>query len=126
MSGRRSGCCWAPAGATPPQSSFQLEEEEQMDAPYGSDDLSRDWEFKIVRAKHGRSSETQSTSTGCSKREAAGAGLVLLLEKFDNSRIRFKAAARGPTSMTHTAAGPGSTRTGFSTVFVAGAHSLHW
>jgi len=63
-----------------------LEEEEQMTS-YSDDELQNDWEFKIVRANRsvfGNPNEFQKL-LGEEKR----AGWVLL-EKLDNSRVRFK------------------------------------
>jgi hypothetical protein len=63
-----------------------LREEEQM-TTYGSDDLSHDWEFKIVRA----STPVFRDPTHFNQllEEEARAGWTMV-EKFDNSRIRFK------------------------------------
>ena len=62
------------------------EEEEGM-AKYTQDDLSGDWEFKIVRSDSGafRKPAVLSKLT----EEEAQAGWEML-EKFDDSRIRFK------------------------------------
>ena len=64
----------------------RAEEEERM-ATYSTDDLKDDWEFKIV---HG-SQEAFRNHAVLTKLvdEEKQAGWVLL-EKFDNSRIRFK------------------------------------
>lgn len=63
-----------------------LEEEEEM-TTYGADDLSRDWEFKIVRAN--RAVFGNPAHLNRVLEEEARAGWILL-EKFDNSRLRFK------------------------------------
>jgi len=64
----------------------QKEEEERM-TTYGPDDLQNDWEFKIVRSN----SDTFRNQAKLTKLvdEEKQAGWVLL-EKFDDSRIRFK------------------------------------
>lgn len=56
-------------------------------AKYTQDNLGNDWEFKIVRSESGafRKSEVVKSLL----EEEARAGWVML-EKFDNSRIRFK------------------------------------
>jgi hypothetical protein len=63
-----------------------LAEEEEM-TPYSRDELDTDWEFKIVRANTGvfRSPAVFNRLI----EEEARAGWVLL-EKFDDSRLRFK------------------------------------
>ena len=63
-----------------------LQEEEQMTA-YGADDLSHDWEFKIVRAN--TPVFRNPTHFNQLLEEEARAGWTMV-EKFDNSRIRFK------------------------------------
>ena len=62
------------------------EEEEQM-AIYTTDDLQNDWEFKIVRGNQ-EAFRNQAVFTKLVNEEKQ-AGWVLL-EKFDNSRVRFK------------------------------------
>ena len=64
----------------------RMEEEERM-TTYGPDDLQNDWEFKIVRSN----SDTFRNQAKLTKLvdEEKQAGWVLL-EKFDDSRIRFK------------------------------------
>ena len=68
------------------QKRLHAEEEEHM-TDYTRDDLASDWEFKIVR------SETRAFRKpevmGALVEEEAQAGWVML-EKFDDSRVRFK------------------------------------
>ncbi|MBI3159829.1 MAG: hypothetical protein HYZ26_09555 [Chloroflexi bacterium] len=61
--------------------------EEEMMTAYRSDDLSGDWEFKILRSATGafRNPAVQAQVEA----EEALAGWTLL-EKFDNERLRFK------------------------------------
>jgi len=64
-----------------------LEQEEEEMTTYGPDDLTRDWEFKIVRANRavfGNPAHLQRL-----REEEARAGWTMV-EKFDNFRIRFK------------------------------------
>ena len=64
------------------------EEEEDM-ARYTQDDLGNDWEFKIVRSESGAFRKPEVLKTLL--QEEARAGWVML-EKFDDRRIRFKRA----------------------------------
>jgi hypothetical protein len=61
-------------------------EEEEMTA-YGSGDSSQEWEFKIVRAN--RAVFRQRTHFDRVLEEEARAGWILV-EKFDDMRLRFK------------------------------------
>jgi len=65
----------------------RLAEEEEDMAKYTQDDLNNDWEFKIVRSESGafRKSEVLKKLI----EEEARAGWVML-EKFDDRRVRFK------------------------------------
>lgn len=83
--------------ATARRQQMLLAEEESDMAKYAQDDLDGDWEFKIVHSDSGafRKAEILNRLT----EEEARAGWILL-EKFDDSRIRFKrprsARARDP------------------------------
>jgi len=72
----------------------RLAEEEEDMARYTQDDLGNDWEFKIVRSESGafRKSEVLKKLI----EEEARAGWVML-EKFDNRRVRFKRPRRART-----------------------------
>jgi hypothetical protein len=63
-----------------------LEEEEEMTA-YSREDLASDWEFKIVRSATGAFRNPASLDKLRQEESQAGWELV---EKFDNSRVRFK------------------------------------
>lgn len=63
-----------------------LEEEEQMTS-YSDNELQNDWEFKIVRANHGVFGNPNELKKLLDEEKQAG---WILLEKLDNSRIRFK------------------------------------
>jgi hypothetical protein len=63
------------------------EQEEQEMATYGSDDLAGDWEFKIVRSN--TTAFRNPATLARLLHEEAQAGWVMV-EKFDNTRIRFK------------------------------------
>jgi hypothetical protein len=62
------------------------EEEERM-TTYGPDDLQNDWEFKIVRANQDSFRNQARLAKLVDEEKQAG---WVLLEKFDDSRIRFK------------------------------------
>jgi hypothetical protein len=67
----------------------QHEEEENM-TPYTQEELDNDWEFKIVRSAMGTFSDSNKLRQLID--EEAQAGWVLV-EKFDDSRVRFKRPA---------------------------------
>jgi len=79
------GAAAAAAAAKRRQMMF-AEEEEDM-ARYTQDDLSNDWEFKIVRSDSAAFRKPEVLKTLLE--EEARTGWVML-EKFDDSRIRFK------------------------------------
>jgi hypothetical protein len=62
------------------------EEEENM-TPYSHEELDNDWEFKIVRASTGVFNKPEHFNRLIEEEARAG---WQLLEKFDNSRVRFK------------------------------------
>jgi hypothetical protein len=66
---------------------MRLEKEEESMTTYGQDELQGDWEFKIVRSESGAFRKPQVLSQLVE--EEAQAGWVLL-EKFDDNRVRFK------------------------------------
>ena len=73
------------AGAAAAKRRREQKEEELM-TQYNQDDLSG-WEFKIVRSTMGRFSSREAIQRLCAEEAKAG---WELLEKFDNSRVRFK------------------------------------
>jgi hypothetical protein len=80
----------ASAAAAAEQQRRMREEEEEM-TPYSPTELAQDWEFKIVRSAMGgfrKSAFLQQVLD-----DEARAGWVLV-EKFDNSRIRLKRPAK--------------------------------
>ena len=84
----------AAAAAAARRRRMMLAEEEEDMARYTQDDLNNDWEFKIVRSESGafRKSEVLKKLI----EEEARAGWVML-EKFDDRRIRFKRSRRART-----------------------------
>ena len=82
-----SGAAAAAAAAAARRRLEQIRTEEEQMTTYGSEDLNQDWEFKIVRANtpvFRRPSHLHRLLA-----EEAQAGWIMV-EKFDNSRIRFK------------------------------------
>jgi hypothetical protein len=68
-----------------------LAEEEQM-TTYADDELQNDWEFKIVRANRAVFAKPEAFKKLLSEEERAG---WILLEKLDDSRVRFKRRRSG-------------------------------
>ncbi|MCJ7624817.1 MAG: hypothetical protein MUO76_15055 [Anaerolineaceae bacterium] len=65
----------------------QQEEEEERMTSYSSDELSGEWEFKIVRSGSGAFQKPDVFQQLLNEESIAG---WQLLEKLDNSRVRFK------------------------------------
>jgi hypothetical protein len=74
-----------------------LQEEEERLTVYSPEELSRGWEFKIVRANTPAFRHSGVLQQVCEEEAQSGWELV---EKFDDSRLRFKrpAAARNTPS----------------------------
>ena len=68
-----------------------LEREEEEMTTYTQDDLSNDWEFKIVRSSTAAFRKPKELNRLIE--EEAGTGWIML-EKLDDSRIRFKRPRR--------------------------------
>ncbi|MDY7040826.1 MAG: hypothetical protein SVX38_08175 [Chloroflexota bacterium] len=64
-----------------------LEQEEERMTPYTPDDLNDDWEFKIVRSGTGAFRKPEALNKVIEEETQAG---WVMLEKIDDSRIRFK------------------------------------
>jgi len=77
----------AAAAAAAKRRQMMLAEEEEDMAGYTQDDLNSDWEFKIVRSDSGAFRKPEVLKK--LHEEEARAGWVML-EKFDDTRIRFK------------------------------------
>ena len=74
------------AGAAAKRRQMLLAEEEEMTA-YTQDDLTNDWEFKIVRSESAAFRKSEALNKLVE--EEAQAGWVML-EKLDDRRVRFK------------------------------------
>ena len=64
-----------------------LHEEEERLSDYSPDDLTKGWEFKIVRANTAAFRKNEVMQQVCDEEARSGWELV---EKFDDSRLRFK------------------------------------
>jgi hypothetical protein len=80
-----AGAAASAAAAAEQQRLIQQEEEEMT--PYSADDLVHNWEFKIVRSAMGRFRSPAYLQKVLDNEARAG---WVLVEKFDNSRIRLK------------------------------------
>lgn len=61
-------------------------EEEQM-TTYSREELEHDWEFKIIRSNFNSFKKTAILKKLCEDEARAG---WIMVEKFDNGRVRFK------------------------------------
>src|SRR5688572_12543973 len=77
----------AAAAAAAEAARRQMEEEEEQMTPYSQEELENDWEFKIVRANTGIFDKPRTFQKLIDEETRAG---WQLLEKIDNSRVRFK------------------------------------
>lgn len=64
-----------------------LQIEEERMTTYTQDDLKNDWEFKIVRSESGAFRKPEVLEQMVDQEAQAG---WVMLEKFDNNRVRFK------------------------------------
>ena len=79
----------ATAGATAAaaaEAQRQCQEEEEM-TPYSPQDLADNWEFKIIRSATGGFKDPQELQRILEQENRAG---WMLVEKFDDSRVRLK------------------------------------
>ncbi len=65
----------------------RMREEEEALTPYTEEDLQEEWEFKILRANTAAFKNPQVFQQACQEEARAG---WILIEKFDNCRLRFK------------------------------------
>jgi hypothetical protein len=77
----------AVAAAAAKRRRMMLAEEEEDMARYTQDDLSNDWEFKIVRSESGAFRKPEVLRKLIEEETRAG---WVMLEKFDDRRVRFK------------------------------------
>jgi hypothetical protein len=103
----------AAASAAAAERARQLMEEEELLTPYTSDDLKEDWEFKIVRSNFSSFGKPENLRKLIE--EEARAGWVMV-EKFDDTRVRFKRSpsARSRDSLLPPGVDPYRTTVGIS------------
>ncbi len=99
----------AAAGAAAAMARRKREEEESMTG-YTPADLAGDWEFKILRSATGAFRHPERFREAVQQEASAG---WVLIEKFDNQRLRFKrpvSARSGDATLANSggAGGPGS------------------
>jgi hypothetical protein len=75
------------AGGAAVAHAIELRKEEEEMTRYGPNDLSQDWEFKILRSTLGAFKHPERLRLALEEEARAGWTLV---EKFDNSRVRLK------------------------------------
>lgn len=86
MSGAAGAAAGAAVAAAAAKRAAELRQEEEDMTGYSADDLDG-WEFKIVRANTRKFKDPRAVKKICDEEAKAG---WEMLEKFDNSRIRFK------------------------------------
>jgi hypothetical protein len=79
----------AAAAAAAAAAEMQRQEEEEM-TPYGTKDLAEDWEFKILRSNFGTFRNPEKLRAILDQEKRGG---WMLVEKFDDQRIRLKRPA---------------------------------
>ena len=100
----------AAAAAAAARLRAQHEEEERLSA-YSPDDLAKGWEFKIVRANTAAFRKPEVMQQVCNEEARSGWELV---EKFDDSRLRFKRPVSARNSPSPTCLDPYRTTYGIS------------
>lgn len=98
------------AAAAAARRAKMLRKEEENMTGYSADDL-EGWEFKIVRSATEKFKNYSDVKKVCDDEAQAGWEMV---EKFDNSRIRFKRKIEHRAADTHRAVDPYRTSVGMS------------
>jgi hypothetical protein len=88
-----------------------LHEEEERLTAYSPEDLSQGWEFKIVRANTRAFAKSEILQQVCAEEAQSGWELV---EKFDDSRLRFKRSTAARNKISPSAIDPYRTTYGMS------------
>lgn len=86
MSGGATAAAGAVAAAAAAAALRRMQEEEERLTEYNKDDLNG-WEFKIVRANTRKFKNPEAVRQLCAEEAKAGWEMI---EKFDDTRIRFK------------------------------------
>jgi hypothetical protein len=100
----------AAAAAAAAQERQRLDQEEELMTPYNGEDL-EGWEFKIVRASTRKFRDPEIVRQLCDEESKAG---WEMLEKFDDSRIRFKRRIEARSGDQHREIDPYRTLIGMS------------
>lgn len=98
----------AAASAAAAKKKREREQEEEELTKYNAEDL-EGWEFKIVRAVTGKFKKPETLKKVCEEEAKAG---WELLEKFDNSRLRFKRRIENRAQDKHLKTDPYRTQVG--------------
>lgn len=98
------------AAAAAAEAKRKREEEEERMTTYGNSDL-EGWEFKIVRSNMGKFRNYETVKRICDEEAASGWELV---EKFDDSRLRFKRKTSHRAQDAHRPTDPYRTETGIA------------
>jgi hypothetical protein len=106
----------AAAGAAAAARMRALQEEEERLTTYSSEELAQGWEFKIVRANTAAFRNSETMQQVCAEEARSGWELV---EKFDDSRLRFKRAAAARNMPSPAGIDPYRTTYGISQAFLA-------
>jgi hypothetical protein len=85
-----AGAAGASSAAAAAEQQRRMREEEEEMTPYSRAELSQDWEFKILRSATAGFRNSEWLRRALEEEARAG---WMLLEKFDNGRIRLKRPA---------------------------------
>jgi hypothetical protein len=99
------------AGAAAAQHQRMLQGEEELMTKYSADEI-EGWEFKIVRAATRKFKDPEFFRQTCEEEARSGWEMV---EKFDNSRIRFKRKTENRDRDQHRDIDPYRTQVGMTT-----------
>jgi hypothetical protein len=105
-----AGAAGAAAAAAAARRAERLRKEEEDMTKYSGDDL-EGWEFKIVRSATEKFKNYDEVKKVCDEEAQAGWEMV---EKFDNSRIRFKRKIENRAGDSHRQIDPYRTSVGMS------------
>jgi hypothetical protein len=100
-----------PAVAAAAAAAKQLREEEEEMTPYTGQDAAEHWEFKILRSATSQFRDPVRLHSILEEEARAG---WIMIEKFDNGRIRLKRLARAPATDTTLGFDPYRTSVGLS------------
>ena len=95
------------------QAEEEMRQEEEEMTKYDTEDLAGDWEFKIVRSNTAAFRKPHVLRQVCEEEHRTG---WVLVEKFDNSRLRFKRPATARTADAPAGIDPYRTQYGIPTV----------